>query len=350
MANYKPFPAIPAVLKAQKSAVSSLPRLFAGLRFRVQWRSLALAFVLLCAARLLAQKEESPENFPESHANPEGTFVVHVNEVAVSFFATDKHHHWIADLSESEIHLRDNGLPPDSIRSFQPQTGAPLRIGLILDTSGSISHQFKAEKEAAALFVRNIVDPAKDLAFVLGFSNDLVLAQDLTEDRQALAAGVQKLKVSGTTAVYDAIDFSCKKLALLDGRLLRRILILVTDGHDNSSLSSPELVIENAIRSNVVVIVLNTEPQPGSGDPEYKILQKLAEETGGWILPASNKKQVAKALEQLNAELRQYYLLAYRPAQFIRDGSYRKIQLKTTRHGVHVICRRGYFAEPVVDK
>jgi VWFA-related protein len=124
----------------------------------------------------------------------------------------------------------------------------------------------------------------------------------------------------------------------------------VTDGHDNNSVSRPELVIENAVRSNVVVIVLNTEPQPNSSDPGYKVLQKLAEETGGWILPASNKKQVAKAFEQLSAELRKYYLLAYRPAQFIRDGSYRKIQLKTTRHGVRVTCRRGYFAEPVIDK
>lgn len=315
----------------------------ARLHFQMQSRVLALLLVLFCARGLFCQAA-SPENGLENPEKSDAAFSVHVNEVDLAFLIKDKHHSLINDLSADEILLRDNGLPPQSIRSFQSQPGTPLRIGLVFDTSSSILRQFKIEKAAAALFVNEIMDPSKDLAFILGFSNDPVLIQDLTPDKQALASAVQKLTIGGSTAIYDAVDLSCKKLAQASGRMIGRVLILVTDGHDNNSILQPESIIENAVRSNVTVIVLNTEPAINHHDPDYRILQKLAEQTGGEVLQASNKKQVIKAFQQLSSELRSYYLLAYRPAQFVRDGSYHKIQLKTTRRGSHIICRSGYYA------
>ncbi|HEY2115042.1 MAG TPA: hypothetical protein VGJ51_08115, partial [Candidatus Angelobacter sp.] len=94
---------------------------------------------------------------------------------------------------------------------------------------------------------------------------------------------------------------------------------------------------------NVVVIVLDTNSVP-LDDVKHKILEKLATVTGGQILPAANKKQLAKAFEELSSRLRSFYLLAYRPAQITRDGSFHKIELKATRRGIHIICRRGYYA------
>ena len=311
---------------------------------------LLLACLLVGTEPVFCQEPVVKSDVPQGGVKPEHLVVVHVDEVDLSFVVTDRHNHWVTDLSADEVRLRDNGMKPASIQRFQSQTGLPLRIGLVLDTSESIVYQFEAEKDAAALFISEIVDPAKDLAFVLGFSDTPLILQDLTSERQALASAVQKLTVGGATAIYDAVELSCQKLAQhKDDHLIGRVLILVTDGMDNSSYRQPEQIIETAVRSNVVVIVLDTELNPSPNDPQYKILQLLAKETGGLVLPAANKKQVTKAFKQLSSQLRSFYLLAYRPAHFTRDGSYRKIQLKTTRHGTHILCRRGYYAPSEKD-
>jgi len=307
---------------------------------------LLLTFLLLAASHTLSQ--EKMQSFRSSGADKKtaAIFTINVNEVDLSFAVTDKHHRWITNLSEDELQLRDNGEPPDSVRVFQSRKGLPLRLGLLLDTSDSVVLQFDFEKSAAALFIQQMVDPAKDLAFVLGFNQGLTLSQDFTADPEALASAVYRLHLAGATAVYDAVDFGCRKMMEHDAEgSSRRVLVLLTDGDDNSSHLPPDQLIENALRCNVTVIVLHTDPQPNESTPQYKVLKRLTSETGGQILWAGNKKQMAKAFAQLSEQLRNYYFLAYQPAQFKKDGSYRKVELKTTRRGAHIICRRGYYAK-----
>jgi Ca-activated chloride channel homolog len=307
---------------------------------------MVLAGVLLlpaCYCMAQARLEFTDPN--TGSEKPAATLKVSVNEVDLSFLVTDRHHHWITDLSENEVRLHDNGKTPESIRFFQSRTGLPLRVGLLLDTSDSVAQEFAFEREAAALFISQIIDPARDLAFVVGFNKTISLTQDFTSDRQALASAVLQLHPHGTTAVYDAVDFACQKLLQHpEEGLSRRMLVVLTDGDDNSSVITPDQLMEDAIRCDAVVVVLHTESLPIESLPEYKILRKLTSETGGQILRADSSKHIAKAFTQLTEELRSYYLLAYRPAEFSADGSYRKIELKTTRRGAHVICRRGYYA------
>ena len=304
----------------------------------------ALAFVLVGPGHSFPQSDIRHDIPPRHDENPIGTFTLHVDEVDLPFVVADRHHHWITDLSQNEIRLRDNGLPPESIRIFQSRSGLPLRVGLILDKSDSVSQQFTYEKDAAALFISRLMNSSQDLAFVLGFSDEPALVQDLTPDTQALALAVRNLTLGGGTAVYDAVHFACERLSQQkDKGFTRRVLVLLTDGDDNRSELQPALVIEEALRQNVVVIVLDTNAVP-LDDAKHRNLEKLATVTGGQILPAANKKQLAKAFEELSSRLRSYYLLAYRPSQFTRDGSFHKIQLKATRRGIHIICRRGYYA------
>jgi VWFA-related protein len=317
--------------------------------FKVQLnpKSMYLAFVLvlLVSGSSLAQRKAQIGITPADETKSMGTFVLHVDEVDLPFVVVDKHHHWITNLSQEEIRVRDNGLSPKSIRIFESRSGLPLRMGLIFDTSDSIVRQFTQEKDTAALFISRLVDPAKDLAFVLKFNNEPALVQDLTSDTQTLATAVQKLTVGGSTAIYDALYFACKKLSQQqDESYVRRVLVLLTDGDDNSSQLQPAVIIQEALRQNVVVIVLDTSTDTPSDDLNHRNLEKLARVTGGQMLRAGNKKQLAKALEELSSYLRSYYLLAYHPAQFARDGSYHSVHLKATRHGVRVICRSGYYA------
>ena len=303
------------------------------------------AFVLMAFANSFPQEAAQKNRVLEVRDRPAATLTVHVDEVDLSFVVTDRHHRWVNDLAEDEIRLRDNGQPPESIRLFQSRADLPLRIGLLVDTSDSVTQRFDFEKRAAGLFISQIVDSNKDLAFVLGFNAEPVLAQDLTADTQALADGVQSLVLGGTTAIYDAVNFAYRRLLQqTETGPTRRVLIVLTDGVDNTSHLRPEQIIEDALRYNVVVIVLYTETEPKLDNPLYRVLEKLTQETGGQILQAASKKDMEKAFKTLSAQLRSYYLLAYRPAQFMRDGSFRKIQLKTTRRGAHIICRRGYYA------
>ena len=306
---------------------------------------LAFAFALLAPGHFFAQSDIRKDFTPNHDQKPIGTFTLHVNEVDLPFVVADKHHHWITDLSQDEIRLRDNGLPPESIRIFESRSGLPLRVGLIVDKSDSVAQQFTYEKDAAALFISRLMNSPQDLAFVLGFSDQPDLVQDLTPDTQALAMAVRNLTLGGGTAVYDAVHFACKRLSQQkDKGFTRRVLVLLTDGDDNRSELQPALVIEEALRQNVVVIVLDTNPVPAFDDAKHRNMEKLATVTGGQVLPAGNKKQLTKAFEELSSRLRSYYLLAYRPSQFTRDGSFHKIELKTTRRGIRIIYPKGYYA------
>ena len=320
-------------------------RLLARAQFHRQLIYLAFAFVLLGTNCSFAQSDIHIDIAPKHDENRVGTFIQHVDEVDLPFVVSDKHHHWITDLAQNEIRLRDNGLPPESIRIFESRSGVPLRVGLILDKSDSVAQQFTYEKNAAALFIGLLMNSSQDLAFVLGFSDQPDLVQDLTPDTQALTMAVRSLTLGGGTAVYDAVHFACERLSQQkDKGFTRRVLVLLTDGDDNRSELQPALVIEEALRQNVVVIVLDTSPVPAFDDAKHKNLEKLATVTGGQILSAANKKQLAKAFKELSSRLRSYYLLAYRPSQFTRDGSFHKIQLKSTRRGIRIICRKGYYA------
>lgn len=339
-------PRQPDLLQCPKAIPPSLFSGFNSLKSPSQFSTVMLiASVVLLFGNAIAQDHiETSDGLGES-GHSVSTLAVQVDEVALSFVVTDRHHRWIDNLSESELRLRDNGLPPESIRVFQRQADIPLRVGLLLDVSDSISQRFDFERDAAASFLSQIVDSSQDLAFVLGFNNKPALAQDFTRDMRALSSSVYKLDLGGTTAIYDAVYFACGKLLQHNDKgLTRRVLILLTDGDDNSSYWQPEQAIENAVRGNVTIIALHTDPDPDTSTLKYRTLEKLTKETGGQILRAGNKAEMAKAFEQLSLQLRNSYLLAYRPAHFERDGRYRKIQLKTTRRGVHIICRRGYYA------
>ena len=334
------FVELPVAAKAQDKIPDP-----AKTRWPRKFMYLAFAFTLLAPGHFFAQNDIDKDFAPNHDPKSVGTFTLHVDEVDLPFVVADRHHHWITNLSQDELRLRDNGLPPESIRIFESRSGLPLRVGLIVDKSDSVSLQFTYEKDAAALFISRLMNSSQDLAFVLGFSDQPTLVQDLTPDTQALAMAVRNLTLGGGTAVYDAVHFACERLSQQkDTGYTRRVLVLLTDGDDNRSQFSPALVIDEALRQNVVVIVLDTNAVPGVDEAKHKILEKLATVTGGQILPAGNKKQLAKAFEELSSRLRSYYLLAYRPSQFTRDGSFHRIQLKATRRGMHIICRKGYYA------
>jgi Ca-activated chloride channel family protein len=267
-----------------------------------------------------------------------------VNEVSVVFTVTDKHNHYVKDLGRSDFRVLDDAQPVEDIRSFRRETDLPLQVGLLIDASNSIRDRFKFEQESAIEFLNETIRRKYDTAFVVGFDVQAELTQDFTDDTEKLAEGVRMLHPGGGTALYDALYYACrdKLLKSLQSSSIRRAIILVSDGEDNSSHVTREEAIEMALRANAIVYTISTNfPGGGSGD---KVLERIADATGGRAFEPFQLSEVANAFAQIQDDLRSQYALSYRPANFVHDGRYRTIAITALHRGLKVRSRSGYFS------
>ena len=126
---------------------------------------------------------------------------------------------------------------------------------------------------------------------------------------------------------------------------MRKAIVLITDGEDNSSRSTREEAIEMALRANVIVYTISTNFPGYSESGKYdKILQRIADATGGRWFEPFQVTDVANAFAQIQADLRSQYALAYRPGDFKHDGRYRTIEIMAEHKGLKVHSRHGYYA------
>jgi VWFA-related protein len=268
-----------------------------------------------------------------------------VNEVNVVFAVTDKHNHYVKDLKASDFRVLDNRMPPASIRSFASETNLPLRVGLLVDSSNSIRDRFRFEQQAAIEFLNQIIHPSRDEAFVLGFDTTPEITQDFTGNSERLANGVRMLRPGGGTAMYDAIYGACRdKLEKKNAEGgVRRAIILLSDGEDNQSRVTRDDAIEEAERADVVVYTISTNVS-GTKTRGDKILEAIAEATGGRAFFPFKIEEVSDAFSQIQEELRSQYAISYKPADFIADGKYRTIDIESVNKKYKVRGRKGYFA------
>jgi VWFA-related protein len=319
----------------------------------VGWKQGLLLFVAIPTSLLWSQTpssalrpDSSTSETASQETDPVTTIRATVQEVNLVFTARDKRGRFKKNLSLSDFAILDDGKPPAAVRSFRGETDLPIRAGLVLDVSGSITSRFKFEQEAAIKFFNDVVRPKTDQAFVVAFDSVPTLTQDFTDNQELLAKGVTSLKPFGGSAVFDAIQYAVNlELKKRDeGKSVRRLIILISDGEDNQSRMSRDEILELARRAEVAIYAIstNTSNTTTRGD---KLMAKLAEETGGRAFFPLNIGDVAHAFETIQEELRSQYALSYRPADFTMDGHYRRIQISTPRDkAVFVRARKGYVA------
>ncbi len=269
-----------------------------------------------------------------------------VDEVNVVFTVTDKHGHYVKDLKRDDFRVIDDKQPASEIRSFRRETNLPLQVGLLVDASNSVRDRFKFEQESAIEFMNQTIRPRYDQAFVIGFDVTPEVTQDFTDNTEALSHGVRALRPGGGTAMYDALYFACRdKLKNAPQTVtVRRAIILLSDGEDNQSHVTREEAIEMAERSEVIVYTISTNVSgmKGKGD---KVLERIAEATGGRAFFPFQIRDVADAFAEIQDELRSQYAISYKPTNFKSDGRYRSIEIVAQNHkNLHVRARRGYFA------
>ncbi len=268
-----------------------------------------------------------------------------VDEVNVLFIATDRHGKFVRNLNQGDFSIFDDHKPVESILNFRRETDLPIELGLLMDVSGSVEGRFAFEKEAATGFLQHIIRPGYDKAFVAGFNKESHLTQDFTDKVPALAAGVQRLRNGGGTALYDAIYKACKeKLAREHSdHPIRKAIIVVSDGEDNQSEVTRAQAIEMAQRAEVLIYAISTDDSGLilRGD---KVLEDLASATGGRAFFPYKMKDITRSFAAIEDELRSQYDVSYKPSEFNADGRFHSIEITTLKKDLQVRARRGYYA------
>ena len=279
---------------------------------------------------------------------------VKVEEVAMLFAATD-HGKAVTNLGLSDIQIRDDGRPPGAILGFHNITELPLRIGLLIDTSNSITSRFVFEQAAAGKFLETVVTDKNDLAFVIGFNCAVLLAQDFTPDKTLATRALTQLAPGGGTSLWDAVALAADKLGRRpEAQPVARILVVISDGEDNSSSVSLQQAIWAAQRSEVAVYTVSTkegprsEPDPLVGTPALKT---LSAQTGGTTFTSITLSDLGRRLADLQQVLRGRYLVYYTPSSSQTDGRFHAVEIKAEKdgHNLKVYARKGYYASALLD-
>lgn len=313
-----------------------------------------------CRDRIAPTESVAP-SVPASAAAPTGAeitgpvFRVAVDEVAVFFAATD-HGKSVTNLGPSDVEIRDDGKPPEAILGFRNESELPLRLGLIIDTSNSIRDRFSFEQVAATKFLKTVLTGPKDLAFVVGVNNSVLLVQDFTADQSLTARAIGQLVPAGGTALWDAVAFAADKLsAHAETQPVARILVVISDGEENSSSATLKQAIEKAQSGEVAVYTVSTrdgsheETSAVLGDQALKALAQL---TGGSAFMPGSVRDLGGSLADLQQVIRGRYLVFYKASSFQLDGRYRSIDIKAEKEGhkLKVYARKGYYAAPAPSR
>lgn len=323
-----------------------------------------LAFQDMEEKEQLAEAEEDPD--PVCHecalapaesgsssrvAEKSGSLIIRANvdEVSILFAATDRGKS-VTNLASSDIEVRDNQQPPRAILNFRNESQLPLRLGLVIDTSDSVKERIKFEEAAAIKFLEKVVTDKDDLAFVVGVNNSVLLAQDFTAEQAQIAHAVNQLAPGGGTALWDAVSFAAQKLtSRTEMQPVARVLVVISDGEDNSSSNSLKEMINTVLRNEVAVYTVSTRDDTNDEDSALlgeQALKRISELTGGAEYRPGSVGRLSSSLSDLQEVIRSRYLISYRPAEFQRDGHYRPIDITAEKdgHKLRVYARRGYYA------
>ena len=339
--------------------------------------ALLLAMFLYAVPPSFAQQPQNPPPPPSAGSQDQQpqksqtTIPVTVNLVDVLFTVLDRRNKLVPDLGKQDFKVLDDNIPQD-IRYFSRQSDLPLRIGMLMDTSNSIRDRLKFEQDAANNFLFSVLRRNKDQAFVMTFDDEPQLLQGFTGDTGSLRDHILRTRAGGGTAVYDAIYDACTTQLNHPPRpagdqpdVVRRVMILISDGEDNLSTHTRAEAIEMAQRTSVVIYTISTSTQwvtlddpskERTGNRKYhltggdKILQDLADETGGRAFYPYHVDDLDQSFQDIGEELRNQYSIAYNPTNHSFDGRYHNIKIDVPDHkGYQVRARRGYYARPSGD-
>jgi len=291
---------------------------------------------LLTAAALVAQQAQEPALF---HAD---TRIVVCHTTVI-----DKSGHLVTNLPQSAFTVYENKIKQE-IRRFKRED-VPVSLGLVIDNSGSMRNKLTKVSAAALALVKD--SNPDDEVFIVNFNDTAYLDnpqdKDFTSDIGELEKALARIDARGGTAMRDAIEMSIQHLR--KAHRDKKVLVVITDGNDNSSLLSMEHIMKSAHASDVLIygVGLLTEEEHREAAHAKRALNDLAEATGGKTFFPKDVEEVDAIAHLVAHDIRSQYIIEYSPSNAVMDGTFRAIRIAARAPGSPAVrTRSGYYATP----
>ncbi len=279
------------------------------------------------------------------HVTP---FLVDVNLVLVNVTVTDPFDRIVTGLDQNNFEVYDEKVP-QKIETFSTED-APISVGLIFDSSGSMGDKIEKSKEAALQFFKT--SNPQDEFMLVSFADRPDMISGFTAKYENLQDSLLTVKSGGRTALLDAIYLGLTEMKKATTN--RRALLVISDGGDNHSRYTENDIKKAVKESDVQIYAVGIfEPSASRGrTPEEAggpgLLAELAEVSGGRMFSVENTNELPDIAEKISVELRNQYVLGYKPSNLIRDGRWRRIRVKLDPPKglppLQVYARTGYYA------
>jgi Ca-activated chloride channel family protein len=313
---------------------------------------LVAGLIVFSAARGWAQTPQNP--FPTTPPPPppgqdksaQGPIKVSVNLVILHTTVLDDRGRFAEGLLEDNFRVFED--KAQQKLSLFKREDIPVSMGLVIDNSGSMREKRPRVNEAAITLVQ--ASNRDDEAFVVNFNDDfyLDLDKDFTNSVPELKEALERIDSRGSTALYDAIIGSLDHLKKASKD--KRVLLVVTDGEDNTSRNSLEKTIREIQRTNTVIYTIGLlgEESKKSKSKAKKALMQIAQASGGLSFFPESVDDVHNICEQVAHDIRNQYTLGYYPTNDRQDGSYRSVQVDIIpprgRGKLVARTRNGYYS------
>jgi Ca-activated chloride channel homolog len=278
-----------------------------------------------------------------------GSIKIPTEMVQLDVKVTDQNGRSIPDLTRNDFVVYEDKVS-QSIESVSGEE-APVSMGLVIDTSGSMRPKIYTVSEAARGLIRQM--RPDDEAFIAQFKTEAELLQEFTSNRRELEDALGQLTVNGGTALLDAIIATADH-AREKGKRRRKALIVITDGVEkNSSVKEKEVIEvmkEDEVQLYLVGFVDEDESFSLFGSRAQKakdLLIRLAEDSGGRSFFPTDVRETPAIAAQIAKDLRAQYVISYYPSNDKHDGSFHSVRV-VVNHGDNrkliARTRQGYYA------
>jgi Ca-activated chloride channel homolog len=317
------------------------------------------AALCLLAPAFLAAQALSPQTGNSAGSPPQRNsggyrIGVDVNLVVLHASVLDKKGRMVNGLQRNDFRVFEDGQPQNL--SIFSHADIPVTMGIVIDDSGSMRPKRSAVNAAAISFVKT--SNPQDQAFVVNFNDAYYLDTpgNFAANMEELKSALDKINSSGGTALYDAVYASLDHMKL--GNRDKKVLLVITDGEDNSSRYTLAELLSRAQKSDAVIYTIGLlgDDETGSlfrihgseSKRAAKALEALAKTTGGEAYFPKSLSEVESTCEEIAHSIRNQYTLAYYPTNFRRDGTFRSVRVDAVEPNKHdklvVRTRTGYFA------
>jgi Ca-activated chloride channel homolog len=252
----------------------------------------------------------------------------------------------VIGLGEENFRLFENKKPQE-IKNFSSED-APVSIGIVIDTSGSMASKLERAQEAVRQFCE-AANP-QDEFFMITFADSPRLATDFTSRPEEIENALLTTTAKGRTSLLDAIYMAIRRMQ--NARYARRAILILSDGGDNHSRYSEHDVRAVVKEADVLVYAVGTYDRYFNTQEELlgpELLRSISESTGGQAFTLTDVRDLPDVTRLIGNQLRHQYMLAYRPQTEDKDGKWHKISVKLRLpkrlHALlHVEAREGYYA------